>query len=74
LEILRDQRKANATLLPLIGVKSFNVPNLTEGDYIELVDFTGREWHAGKRGKIVASEPNGRKIACNKLLGAARLD
>ena len=43
--------------MPLIGVKSFNVPNLTERDYIELVDFTGREWHAGKRGKIEASEP-----------------
>ena len=27
------------------GVKFFNVPNLTEGVYIELVDFTGREWH-----------------------------
>ena len=26
-------------------------------DYIELVDFTGRELHPGKRGKIDASEP-----------------
>ena len=26
-------------------------------DYIELVDFTGREMHPGKRGKIEANEP-----------------
>jgi hypothetical protein len=43
--------------MPLIGVKSFNVPTLTESDCIELADFTGREWHAGKRGKIAACEP-----------------
>jgi hypothetical protein len=43
--------------MPLVGVRSFNVPHLTEGDYLELVDFTGRHWHAGKRGKIEACEP-----------------
>jgi hypothetical protein len=26
-------------------------------NYIELVDFTGREWHAGKRGRIESTEP-----------------
>ena len=56
-QIRKAPERANQPLMPLIGVKSFNVPNLTEGDYIELVDFTGREWHAGKRGKIEASEP-----------------
>jgi hypothetical protein len=40
-------------------VKSFKAPDLTEGDYIELVDFSGREWHAGKRGRIEANEPKG---------------
>ena len=30
---------------------------LSVADYIELVDFTGRELHPGKRGKIEASEP-----------------
>lgn len=38
-------------------------PIISEAEYIELVDFTGRELHPGKRGKILASEPN----APNKL-------
>ena len=38
-------------------VRSFNLPDISAADYIELVDFTGREWHAGKRGKIAASKP-----------------
>ena len=53
--------------MPLIGVKSFNVPNLTERDYIELVDFTGREWHLGKRGRIGSTEPRAlTKLGLNK--------
>ncbi len=56
-QLLKNPERANQPLMPLIGVKSSNVPNLTEADYIELVDFTGREWHAGKCGKIAASEP-----------------
>ena len=43
--------------MPLIGIRSFNMPSISEAEYIELVDFTGRELHAGKRGKIEASEP-----------------
>ena len=42
-------------LMPLVGVPSFNFPGISDADYIELVDFTGREWHPGKRGKIAAS-------------------
>jgi hypothetical protein len=30
---------------------------ITEAEYIELVDFTGRDMHPGKRGKIAAGEP-----------------
>ena len=33
------------------------MPGISEAEYIELVDFTGRELHPGKRGKIEASEP-----------------
>jgi len=44
-------------LIPLVGVRSFNLPCISEADYIELVDFTGRELHPGKRGKIAASAP-----------------
>jgi hypothetical protein len=43
--------------MPLNGVQSLNVPTLTNAEYIDLVDFTGREWHAGKCGKIESTEP-----------------
>ncbi len=67
LEILRDQSNASAPLVPLIGVKSFNVPTLTNAEYIDLVDFTGREWHEGKRGRIEATEPKAlRKLGLDK--------
>ena len=33
------------------------MPAITEANYIELVDFTGRQWHAGKKGIIGTSEP-----------------
>jgi hypothetical protein len=36
LEILRDQSKASEPLMPLIGVKSFNVPTLTAAEYIQI--------------------------------------
>jgi hypothetical protein len=48
-QIRKAPQRANQALMPLVGVRSFNVPNVTEGDYLELVDFTGRHWHAGKR-------------------------
>ena len=56
-QLHKAPERANQPLMPLIGVKSFNVLNLTEGEYIELVDFTGREWHSGKLGRIESSEP-----------------
>ncbi len=66
-EILRDQSKANEPLMPLIGVKSFNVPTLTQAEYIDLVDFTGREIHVGKRSKIEATEARAlRKLGLDK--------
>jgi len=40
-----------------IGARSFNMPNITAADYIEPVDFTGRELHPSKRGRILESEP-----------------
>ena len=60
---LRDQQlrknpeHANQPLMPLVGVRSFNLPEISAADYIELVDFTGRELHPGKGGKIEATEP-----------------
>jgi REP element-mobilizing transposase RayT len=56
-QLRRNPELADQPLRPLIGTKSFNMPNITEADYIELVDLTGRDWHAGKRGKIEDAEP-----------------
>jgi hypothetical protein len=55
--IRKNAEEANKPLRPLIGTKSCNMPAITEADYIELVDFTGRQLHSGKKGKIEASEP-----------------
>jgi hypothetical protein len=56
-QLRRNPERANQQLMPLIGTKSFNMPNISEADYIELVDLTGRDWHAGKRGRIDDAEP-----------------
>ena len=56
-QLFKNPERANQPIMPLIGVRSFNLPDISEADYIELVDFTGRELHPGKRGKIAASEP-----------------
>ena len=57
-QLRKNPERANHQLMPLVGVRSFNLPDISVADYIELVDFTGRELHPGKRGKIEVSEPN----------------
>ena len=37
--------------------RSFDMPSISEAEYIELADFTGPELHVGKRGKIAENEP-----------------
>jgi hypothetical protein len=56
-KIRADIAVAAHAIAPVAGIKSTNVPAMTEADYIELVDFTGREMHLGKRGKIADNEP-----------------
>ena len=56
-QLLKDSKRANQPLMPLVGVRSFNLPGISEADYIELVDFTGRELNPCERGKIEASKP-----------------
>jgi REP element-mobilizing transposase RayT len=41
-QIRKDSAQMNQLLRPLIGTRSFNMPTITEADYIELVDFTSR--------------------------------
>ncbi len=56
-QIRKSEAHASQVLAPLAGVKSFNIPPMTEAEYIDLVDFTGREMHPGKRGVIKMDEP-----------------
>ena len=66
-QLRKNPERANQPIMPLVGAHSFNLPGISEADYIELVDFTGREWHAGKRGKIDATEPKAlTKLGLNK--------
>ena len=66
-QIHKNEACASQQLAPLAGVKSANVPPMTEAEYIDLVDFTGREWHPGKRGVIRADEPPAlRKLGLDK--------
>jgi hypothetical protein len=39
-QLRRNPELAQQPLRPLIGTKSFNMPNITESDYIEFVDLT----------------------------------
>ena len=56
-QLIKNPERANQPLMLLVGVRSFNLSGISEADYIELVDFTGRKLHPGKRGKIEASKP-----------------
>ena len=55
-QLRKNPERANQPLTLLIGARSCNFPRISEADYIELVDFTGRQLHPGKRSKIEASE------------------
>jgi len=41
----------------MVGVNSLNMPLLTNADYLQLVDYSGRLIHPGKRGAIKETEP-----------------
>jgi len=50
---VRDDLKAAAQpLKPLLGCQNHNLPTPTEGEYIDLIDYTGRQVYPGKRGRI----------------------
>jgi len=44
-------------LKPLAGYLAPSCPKISEAEYIALVDWTGRQWHPEKRGKIANAEP-----------------
>ena len=55
--VLKRPDTAKQPLLAIVGANSFSAPLLTNADYLELVDFTGRMIHPGKRGAIKETEP-----------------
>jgi hypothetical protein len=44
-------------LRPILGVASSHTPSLSQAEYIDLVDYTGRHIAPGKTGVIKATEP-----------------
>mgnify|MGYP001224293304 FL=1 len=55
--IEKDQRQVDQPLAPVLGVRGFGVLQLKQRDYLELVDRTGRQIQAGKRGAICGPPP-----------------
>ena len=56
-ELAKNSSLAAQTMRPLAGIVSANFPQISNAEYIELVDWTGRQLHPGKRGRIAAEEP-----------------
>jgi len=54
--VLKQPELANQPLVAMIGVNSLNMPLLTNADYLQLVDYSGRLIHPGKRGAIKETE------------------
>jgi len=52
-----DRRKAAEGLSPILGPLRQQLLPMNQGQYLELVDQTGRELHPGKRGRIAARTP-----------------
>ncbi len=48
---------AGEILRPIWGLASTTMPPVTVGEYIELVDDSGRQFRKGKRGAIAVDEP-----------------
>lgn len=55
-ELRKSPEKTNDALRPVVGLSVFRLP-MTEAQYIELVDYTGRQIRPDKRGAIAESEP-----------------
>ena len=56
-KIAKNQPLANDLLAPIAGLATFQLPKLSEAEYIDFVDKTGRIMHPGKRGALGAYEP-----------------
>jgi len=55
--IAKTQALANEFLAPLAKLAAFQLPKLSEAEYLDFVDHNGRILHPGKRGAIGAHKP-----------------
>jgi hypothetical protein len=55
--VLGNPELTDQLLLPICGISATSMPPVTVGEYIDLVDDTGRKIRADKRGAIQAEEP-----------------
>ena len=55
--IAKDRQQLDQPLAPVLGLLGFGVLRLKQGDYLDLVDHTGRQIHPGKRGAISGALP-----------------
>ena len=55
--ISKNSSLATESMRPLAGIFSANFPQISSAQHIEMVDWTGRQLHQGKRGKIAPDEP-----------------
>jgi len=51
------QANINGALVAMVGTNSLNMQLLTNADYLQLVDYSGRLIHPGKRGASKETEP-----------------
>ena len=55
--LIKQPELAAQAMRPLAGIISANFPQISNAEYIALVDWTGRQLHPGKRGRIAMDEP-----------------
>ena len=56
-EIEQESSAANRPLAPIAGIRGLSVLRMTQGEYLSLVDYTGRQIRADKRGAIEGAPP-----------------
>jgi len=56
-EIEQESSAANRPLAPIAGIRGLSVLRMAQGEYLSLVDYTGRQIRADKRGAIEGAAP-----------------
>ena len=56
-EIEQESSAANRPLAPIAGIRGLSVLRMAQGEYLSLVDYTGRQIRADKRGAVEGPAP-----------------